>query len=143
MGNVWRLERPALWQLYRNRADAMANQGQDGGVHGDLVHPVITHHDRLDSKVNEVMLWHGAEVEVTDIIKNRACDNDEVKGAVDNVYSGGCFFTSAPCKAGQYAPEGKGGARYLLYCRVLLGVPYHATGTATSSTPCVMQRQNQ
>jgi len=122
---VWRLEHPLLWYQFGNTATTMKQQLRIEGYTCPALDPPILQHKALDPSVNEVYLWHGTRPELVPTI--REWGFDERVCSLDGLHGGGLYFASESCKAGQYTPA-RDGRRYLLYTRVILGVPFYTTG---------------
>lgn len=119
---VWRLEHPLLWQQFASTSTAMKQELRARSLYCPPVDPPIPYHESPDAAVNECFLWHGSKASLLPTIREWGLD--ERVCSLQGLYGAGLYFASQSCKAAQYAPPSQG-KHYMLYTRVLLGVPYY------------------
>eukprot|EP00933_Yihiella_yeosuensis_P064516 TRINITY_DN67905_c0_g1_i1.p1 TRINITY_DN67905_c0_g1~~TRINITY_DN67905_c0_g1_i1.p1 ORF type:complete len:511 (+),score=80.29 TRINITY_DN67905_c0_g1_i1:86-1534(+) len=120
--NIHRVENSILWRSYAASRRALCESALKLGVNISPLHPpALGQFAVLDSRLNEVYLFHGSSH--VDTIVQEGLDprvsNDK------SLYGRGSYFTDRLCKALQYAHADDQGLRRVVFCRVLLGDAYY------------------
>lgn len=120
-----------VWQHFGATATALKRDLRSRGLVCPTLQPPLYHHETVDAGTNEVFLWHGTKASLLPTIREWGLD--ERVCSMDGLHGAGLYFASDACKAGQYAPETGDGTHYLLYVRVLLGVPFYVPNSMKGS----------
>ena len=139
---VERMENPVLWLSFASMRAQMHAQTEEVGTPLSPIDPPVNSSSVIDARLNEVYLWHGSQHSSVQQICHQGFD--ERTATKRGLYGFGNYFASQACKALQYARAPgctvydricgskicscENRRRYLLYCRVLLGEPYYASG---------------
>ncbi|CAE7450889.1 Parp12 [Symbiodinium natans] len=136
---VHRIEHFQLWHRYKARLTAVREDQArysvqrtraellcDPGVHEQVLsdaQQTFSCGETLAEDVDEKILLHGTSHDKAVSILQEGFDH---RCGLNGMYGDGTYFTSAACKAHQYAME-ECGERTLLLCRVVLGDAFHTT----------------
>lgn len=129
--SVHRIENPSLFEKHCNAVEEIQTDHRRTGARPVKTVTLPDRHvvEKATNEVNEVMVFHGTEKKIADILVVQGFDDKVVKHT-GNLYGSGLYFSPSACKAVQYTrkedrdkKQRKLGphSRYLLLCRVALG----------------------
>jgi hypothetical protein len=135
VAKVWRIEQPALWEVYTARRAAIRRQlhplGRSVPSIGVKSSAPWQRSLALQGAVNESYLFHGTKPELLATIQEHGFD--ERVGALGGMFGAGVYFAEASSKSDQYCTtEDSSGNEssyrfYMFLSRVCLGYPHKTT----------------